>query len=235
MGNPHAQPPQPSDWQIQPTHPVHHVPYYLAPLWDAGYAKQNAARKEREQRAKKHVVEGAAAEAAGKVPKELREKLKRSKAAKGMLQDLEKEVRSFVEKWEIKCQRMEERGIIEPDSEEEDEIVFIGRNGEMSDARTSDEILELEREKLVFDSEEGDHGAGFGYVLSPLQIPEQKLTKILRRWLVHSLGQYYGLKTFSVTVGARREAYVAVKEVKLKTGRRKSFVNPLPRPLWAIV
>jgi hypothetical protein len=56
-----------------------------------------------------------------------------------------------------------------------------------------------------------------------------------RRWLVHSLGQYYGLKTFSVTVGARREAYVAVKEVKLKTGRRKSVVNPLPRPLWALV
>jgi hypothetical protein len=100
------------------------------------------------------------------VPKELREKLKRSKAAKGMLQDLEKEVRSFVEKWEIKCQRMEERGIIEPDSEEEDEVVFVGRNGEMHDMpsspRTSDEILELEREKLVFDSLEEDHGAGFG-------------------------------------------------------------------------
>ncbi|QDS69777.1 hypothetical protein FKW77_010309 [Venturia effusa] len=222
LGNPHAQPPQPSDWQIRPTHPVHSVPYYLAPLWDAGYAKQNAARKEREQRAKKSDVGGvAAAETAGKVPKELRQKLKRSKAAKGMLQDLEKEVRSFVEKWEIKCKRMAEDGIIEPDSEEEDEIVFIGRNGEMHDMpsspRSSDEILELQREKLVFDSLEGDLGASFG------------------RWLVHSLGQYYGLNTFSVTVGQRREAYVAVKEVRLKTGRRESFVKPLPRPLWAMV
>lgn len=144
------------------------MPYYLAPLWDAGYAKQNAARKEREQRARKNEGVGpAAAETVGKVPKELRQKLKKSKAAKGMLQDLEREVRSFVEKWEIKCQRMEEEDIIEPDSEEEDEIVFIGRNGEMHDMpsspRSSDEILELEREKLVFDSLEGDLGAGFGY------------------------------------------------------------------------
>lgn len=171
LGNPHAQPPQPSDWQIRPTHPVHNVPYYLAPLWDAGYAKQNAARKEREQRAKKNETDVAAAtQTAGKVPKELRKKLKRSKAAKGMLQDLEKEVRSFVEKWEIKCKRMEEDGIIEPDSEEEDEIVFIGRNGEMHDMPSSpgssDEILELEREKLVFDSLEGDLGAGFGYAFA---------------------------------------------------------------------
>jgi len=221
MGNPHAQAPSIADWQVQPTHPVHNVPYYLAPLWDAGYAKQSAAREERARLAKKKVADGATAEIVGKVPKELREKLKRSKAAKGMLQDLEKEVRHFVEKWEIKCQRMEEYGIIEPDSEEEDEVVFVGRNGEMHDMpsspRNSDELLELEREKLVFDSVEGDHGASFG------------------RWLVHSLGQYYGLKTFSVTVGARREAYVAIQEVRLKTGRRKSFVNPLPRPLWAQV
>jgi len=139
-----------------------------------------------------------------------------------MLQGLEQEVRMFVERWDMRCKRMEEQDLIDLDSEEEDEVVFVGRNGEMHDMPSpgkSDELLQLEREKLVFDSLEGDHGASFG------------------RWLVHSLGQYYGLKTFSVTVGnpARREAYVAIKEVRLKTGRRTSITSPLPRPLWALV
>jgi len=218
MGNPYAEAPLPSDWEIHPTHPVHSVPYYLAPLWDAGYAKQSAARKERSQRARTHVYEGGD-KAVGKVPKELKEKLKRSKAAKGLLQGLEEEVRKFVESWEKRNERLEKEGIIEPDSDE-DEIVFVGRGGQMHDMMSSQSLDELvEREKLVYDSLEGDHGAGFG------------------RWLVHSIGAYYGLKTWSVTVGnpARREAYVGINEVKLKTGRSKSFHSPLPQPLWAKV
>jgi hypothetical protein len=163
LGNPFAQPPLPTDWEVRPTYPVQSVPYYLAPLWDAGYAKQSAARTERAQKAKNPSLEGS--QSVGKVPKELREKLKRSRAAKGLLQNLEEEIRKFVESWDNKHKQMEEDGIIEPDSEE-DEVVFVGRNGQMSDMPSPRESEEqLEREILVFDSPEEDQGASFGYVL----------------------------------------------------------------------
>ena len=39
-------------------------------------------------------------ESAGRVPRELREKLKKARGAKALLQDLEEEVRRFVAAWE---------------------------------------------------------------------------------------------------------------------------------------
>ena len=60
----------------------------------------------------------------------------------------------------------------------------------------------------------------------------------LRRWLVHHIGIYYGLRTWSVTVGnpARREAYVGLRQPKVKSGRRSTHISsPLPRPLWVMV
>jgi len=161
LSNPYAQPPLPSDWEVRPTYPVHAVPYYLAPLWDAGLAARNAEKKRKGKSEKK----GAAAdEAAGKVPRELREKLKRSRGAKGLLQDLEEEVRRFVEKWEEKETKMEQEGLVDPDSED-DEIVFVGRNGQMNDMRSPRSSGEIEREKLLFHSPVDDHGASFGWVL----------------------------------------------------------------------
>lgn len=160
LSNPYAQPPLPSDWEVRPTYPVHTVPYYLAPLWDAGLAARNAEKKRKGKSEKK----GAAAdEAAGKVPRELREKLKRSRGAKGLLQDLEEEVRRFVEKWEEKEAKMEQEGLVDPDSED-DEIVFVGRNGQMNDMRSPRSSGEIEREKLLFHSPVDDHGASFGWV-----------------------------------------------------------------------
>ena len=160
LSNPYAQPPLPSDWEVRPTYPVHTVPYYLAPLWDAGLAARNAEKKRKGKSEKK----GAAAdEAAGKVPRELREKLKRSRGAKGLLQDLEEEVRRFVEKWEEKEAKMEQEGLVDPDSED-DEIVFVGRNGQMNDMRSPRSSGEIEREKLLFRSPVDDHGASFGWV-----------------------------------------------------------------------
>jgi hypothetical protein len=215
LSNPYAQPPLPSDWEVRPTYPVHTVPYYLAPLWDAGLAARNAEKKRKGKSEKK----GAAAdEATGKVPRELREKLKRSRGAKGLLQDLEEEVRRFVEKWEAKEAKMEQEGLVDPDSED-DEIVFVGRNGQMNDMRSPRSSGEIEREKLLFHSPVDDHGASFG------------------RWLVHHIGTYYGLRTWSVTVGnpARREAYIGIKDVRLKLDRREASRGPLPRPLWGMV
>lgn len=163
MDNPHAQPPLPEDWKVQPTYPRQAVPYFLAPLWDAEYARTSAERRKREERSKKPLnKEEAAAE---KVCQELRAKLKKSRGAKGLLQDLEQEVRSFVEMWEEKERQLEKDGVIEPDSEDE-EIVFVGRNGAMSDERKQikDEQA-LEKDKLVFESLLDDHGASFGYVV----------------------------------------------------------------------
>lgn len=104
-------------------------------------------------------------ESAGKIPRELREKLKRAKAAKGLLKDLEEQIRFFVKNWEDQKKDVSEH---ELDSEDE-EIVFVGRNGQMNDIpsspKTSLDESDAERDqRLVFDSLANDQGASFGYV-----------------------------------------------------------------------
>lgn len=105
-----------------------------------------------------------------KVPRELREKLKKTKAAKGLLQDLEEQVRNFVKQWEDKNKNPASAPKPELDSDDE-EIVFIGRNGQMHDvpqsphgARDDFDEDDIQRDKLVFDSLADDHGASFGCV-----------------------------------------------------------------------
>jgi hypothetical protein len=160
---PNVQPPHPSDWEVHPTYPVHTVPYYLAPLWEQGVrhrAEEIAAAKAREiaKRAGVH-------EQKGRVPQDLRQKLKKSKGAKSLLQELEEEVRKFVKDWEHKQRVLDDdEENAELDSEDE-EIVFVGRNGTMSDEQRKTVEEELQREKLVFDSLADDHGASFGYAL----------------------------------------------------------------------
>ena len=167
LNNPWAQPPLPSDWEVHPTYPKHAVPYYLAPLWDATAAARSAAeaKKREPQKSRSQLTE-----TTGKVPKDLREKLKKTKAAKGLLQDLEEQVRSFVKQCEEKKQKAPLTPKLELDSEDE-EIVFIGRNGQMHDvpqsphaARDDFDEDDIRRDKLVFDSLANDHGASFGYV-----------------------------------------------------------------------
>ncbi|KAH9812193.1 R3H-associated N-terminal domain [Teratosphaeria destructans] len=196
LNNPYAQPPLPSDWEIHPQYPRH------AEQIDA--AKAPATKEEA---------------AVKRVTQELRGKLKKSKGAKGLLQDLEREVRGFVEEWDTKQKQLECEGIIDPDSSEDDEIVFVGRNGTMSDeALQRKDEQHLAKDKLIFQSLVDDHGAAFG------------------RYLVHSIAAYYGLQTWSVTTGdpARREAYVGFK-LDPKTKRPDRATCKLPRPLWAVV
>lgn len=212
---PNAQPPLPSDWEVHPTYPVHTVPYYLAPLWDAGvrHRAEEIAEEKKHASSKRAGVE----EQKGRVPQELRQKLKKSKGAKSLLQELEEEVRAFVKEFEKREREREGKEEVEMDSEDE-EIVFVGRNGMMSDEQRETVEEELEREKMIFDALEGDKGASFG------------------RWLVHSIAAYYGLSSRSVTVGnpKRREAYVGIRD--MKAGRRLSDVHgELPRPLWGMI
>ena len=107
------------------------------------------------------------------------------------------------------------RAGIEADSEDE-ELVFVGRDGGMSDEQREQVERQLEREKKVFDSLVGEKGGSFG------------------RWLVHELAQYYGLSSRSVTVGnpERREAWVGMK---MRAGRDDVEEWELPRPLWGLV
>lgn len=185
LSNPHAAPPLPSDWQVQPTYSVHRVPYFLAPLWDAGYARQSTERKMRADAAKAAPKEEAAAV---KVTQDLRAKLKRSKGAKGLLMDLEEEVRGFVTAWEDKARQLESEGLIDPDSEDE-EIVFVGRNGAMSDERQKEKHQEtLEKDKVIFQGLLDDHGSAFG------------------RYLVHAIASYVSTRCSPFTSVLTRSA-----------------------------
>lgn len=77
----------------------------------------------------------------------------------------------------------------------------------------------MAKDKLIFEGLEGDKGARFG------------------RWLVHEIGVYYGLNTWSITVDGeppRREAYVGLASTSLAgLGARNEL--DLPRPLWGMV
>jgi hypothetical protein len=175
-------------------------------------------------------------EAAANIPKEVRAKLKRAKAAKGLLQDLEESVRTFVRKWNEREILLKEDGLhdvpLTSDSEDE-EIVFVGRSGAMHESsRTQEKNGDgwnddgtISTEKMVFEGLDTDKGAAFA------------------RWLVHCVGSYYGLRTWSVTRGIdgedkRRQAYVGVDS------RARGFLGrgvevgreiELPRPLWGMV
>ena len=141
------------------------MPYYLAPLWDTEKALRNSKPKQNRGMLD-NSIQGE--QKLGQISRELREKLKRAKAAKGLLQDLEEEVRKFVKNWEEKEKKLEKDGLRDMDSEDE-EIVFVGRNGQMHDMPTSSQSKKaaeeenIKRDKLLFDSLADDHGASFGY------------------------------------------------------------------------
>lgn len=141
------------------------MPYYLAPLWDVHYSKM-ADHASAHKNVEKH-----------RVPKELRTKLRRARAARGMLQDLEDEIRLFIRQWNEKQLFLRSEGLQDaPDSsseDSEDEIVFVGRNGQMHDSPERKQKLhqlreqmsshhEKDGEKMVFESLVDDRSAGFG-------------------------------------------------------------------------
>lgn len=114
------------------------MPYYLAPLWDVHYAHVD--RSKPSVKTTKH-----------QIPKDLRVKLKHARAAHGMLQDLEEEIRQFIQS------RQEEEY---EDSDEE--IVFVGRNGQMHESGARRQRRSNERERKVLESAMDDRAAGFG-------------------------------------------------------------------------
>ncbi|OJJ46388.1 hypothetical protein ASPZODRAFT_132482 [Penicilliopsis zonata CBS 506.65] len=253
LHNPWAEPPSSSDWAVQPTYTRHDpMPYYLASLWDAKY-------KERGCTVSKQTPKGTHDDQT-RISKEVRMKLKHARAARGLLQDLEEEIRRFIQRWNEKQlilrdeeEEEEEEGEADEDSDE-DEVVFAGRGQMQKQTPRPDRVSSSSRhdheweegKKKVFESHVDDRAAGFA------------------RWLVHSLASYYGLHTWSVTVGteeegspARREAYVgfhppvttgrqvvvthpavAVAVAVADGCRREARIRPgdeLPTPLWTQV
>lgn len=141
----------------------------------------------------------------------------------------------------------------EMDSDDE-EIVFVGRNGRMRDmqqkraAAAAAQYRMAHREVsqetvdsgLLFDSFGDDETAAFKSValllLFSLSIGCSKTNSVLpfRRWLTHAIADYYGLTSRSVTsANSQRVVYVGLKQAP----RLQKMAPPLPqlpRPLWEI-
>ena len=279
LNNPWAVDPQPQDYEIRPTYPVRSIPYYLAPLWDAAEFQRNVEAKleNRKKGNRKHVSgsghnrPSSAEELASNVPREVRAKLKHARAAKGMLQDLEEQVRLFLTNWNerqrertrdglgdvsrpvtptindgfelVHCPKAygsrgrADSNLLSDGGHSEDELVFVGRSlGPDADdhpimldspSRAEREVEAgwegLSRDKLVHEGLETDKGAAFA------------------RYLVHSIGAYYGLRTWSVTANGpppMRCAFVGVDRPRWGSTRHENDENAsivLPRPLWGMI
>ncbi|KAK0620180.1 R3H-associated N-terminal domain-containing protein [Immersiella caudata] len=219
---PNAQPPLPSDWAVQPTYPVlPTVPYALAQYWDKGLRERVEERKAAfAVHRKKGSVVVSATEVrveVGRVPKDLRAKAKKTPAVKSWLRVLEEPVRQFLVDRGLVAKVDE--SAVESDTEDE-EIVFVGRNGTMMDGKTFKKAQRVEKEKpvesgMVLDTTGNDESGAF------------------KRFLTHSISEYYGLSSKSVTMGnpARRVVYIGIKQI----GQRHAPpIHALPPPLWEI-
>ncbi|KAB5532774.1 R3H-associated N-terminal domain-containing protein [Coniochaeta sp. 2T2.1] len=202
---PNVEPPTPADWDVRPTYPVHHIPYQLAAFWDQkGTVRERVAASGSERSSKRTT-------GVGKVPRDLHTKAKRTPAVKSWLRVLEEPVRQFLV--DNRAQKGES-DTSELDSEDE-EIVFVGRNGSMTDAREWKKAhrerkgREVQRGMVVEDDGADEESASF------------------KRWLTHSISDYYGLDSKSVEVGtpAKKVVYIGIKQVLMPT-------RELPRPLW---
>ena len=177
MHDPNVQPPLPTDWEVHATHPVHRVPYQIAQFWDRGVRqsledktlKLQAARKKQQLKTGRATGLGV-----GEVPRDLRESAKRSPVVKTWVRALEEPVRQYL------CThvKVEEPAPPEEDvdsaaeqmSSEDDEIVFVGRNGAMREFRKKKTRWKMARREvsqetvesgMVMDSFGDDETAAF--------------------------------------------------------------------------
>ena len=105
------------------------------------------------------------------MPRELHSKAKKTPAVKSWLRVLEEPVRQFLVERGGRAEAAEEESDSSLDSEDE-EIVFVGRNGSMTDARgwkrARRETKDAEPQQgMVLDSLGDDESASFKYVLLP--------------------------------------------------------------------
>ncbi|KAH8680956.1 hypothetical protein BX600DRAFT_520159 [Xylariales sp. PMI_506] len=230
MHVPNVQPPQPSDYEPRPTHPVQYVPYQITAAWDtrmrAEVEAKTAAAARRKQMQTRTLGD---ANVAGRVPRELFVRAKKTPAVRIWVRSLEEPVRRFlIERRGAttaggEARAMAQQRMLEDDSDsgegdtEDEEIVFVGRNGSMRDGWKKAKREGRDDEKgMVFDAVGDDESSAF------------------KRWLTHSISDYYGLDSHSVMMGnpSRKVVYVGIKEIK--AGHAPTARAHLPRPLWEL-
>lgn len=142
-------------------YPIHHIPYHIAQYWDHGLreqveAKTNVARKRK-----------SSGEGKGRVPRDLRETIKKTPGVKGWLHNLEVPVRQFL---------IDQGEAQEPKDESDfsdEEIVFVGRKAALRDGRKKAhrEVHGQAIDRgMIYDSLEDDESGAFKYVTPFLQI-----------------------------------------------------------------
>lgn len=157
---PNVEPPTPSDWQPRPVYPVHHIPYHIAQYWDRGLQQQVEDKSAASHKKK------SAASGRGKVPRDLRDTVKKAPGMKGWVRTLEEPVRQFlVDRGEAREAEMQKS---ESDFSD-DEVVFVGRKGVSRDPgwkKAHREVHERAVDRgMIFDSLEDDESGSFKYVI----------------------------------------------------------------------
>ncbi|PHH87624.1 hypothetical protein CDD83_8621 [Cordyceps sp. RAO-2017] len=231
VGVPNAQPPLPSDWEVRPTHPIHHIPYQMAQFWDRGIRQRvedktaalQAARKRQQRKAGSATGLGV-----GEVPRDLRDAAKRSPAIRAWVRALEEPVRRYLVHEQGRRgappDPLDDSAAEDMDSDDE-EIVFVGRSGAM---RELDERRQARHRRARREVEH--ETVDSGVVFDSLGTGERAAFK---RWLAHSISDYYGLASRSVTLAnsPARVVYVGLKQAHQRTGPP---LTKLPRPLWEV-
>lgn len=122
------------DWEHRPTHPVVHVPYQLASAWDlhvrARVESKTAAAARRKQTQTRTMGDE---HVTGRVPRELFVRAKKVPAVKTWVRSLEEPVRRYLVEREVAKPAAELHDESESSGTEDEEIVFVGRNGSMRD------------------------------------------------------------------------------------------------------
>lgn len=222
---PNVEPPEPRDWEPRPVYPVHHVPYHVAGFWERGLSQAAEAKKmaAAAAAARKKNNNAAGGAVVGRVPRELRDTVKRTPGVKGWLRALEEPVREFLAE---SHRAAGETPPAEDESDEsDDEVVFVGRKKAAAPSSSPASWKSAHREVVRGDGPAVDRGMVFHS--SP---EDDDGSSAFKRWLTHSISDYYGLVSRSVTVGSpgRRCVYVGVRDVDLK------IRTALPRPLWEL-
>ncbi|KAK0663032.1 hypothetical protein QBC41DRAFT_329359 [Cercophora samala] len=237
LGVPNAQPPLPSDYQIQPTYPVlGTVPYQLAGYWERGLREVVEGRKHPRQESKPgHGT-------LGYIPQNFRATAKRTPAVGRWLRVLEEPVRRFVVERglavTVEEQKRREEEAVESDETdpEDEEIVFVGRGGnrmregkppvengtETTPIKSATRRVNGEQERGMVLDTAGDDEVGGAF----------------KRWLTHSISDYYGLDSKSVLVqgqGSKEKKVIFVgvkKQQQRKVALKEQLLPVLPPPLW---
>ncbi|KAF2965234.1 hypothetical protein GQX73_g8331 [Xylaria multiplex] len=249
---PNAIPPEPQDYIPCPTHPVHHIPYHIAAAWELRVRSEIEARNAALARRKQALTRTLGDESvAGRVPRELCQRAKKTPAVRTWVRSLEEPVRKYLverevaKEGDVDLKTDDSESSTDLDSEDE-EIVFVGRNGSMRDgkgkgkqgnrrttgseakgavnvggqwkkARREEKRSGTTRDEgMLFDAFGDEDGGAF------------------RRWITHSISDYYGLQSRSVLVGdpKRKVVYVGIKQ--MRTGHAPPVRADLPRPLWEL-